>query len=60
MGLQLQPNLPRFNKLFKYIDEKNLQNKDVLPVLKLLYNKYIEFSMRSISNFKRKVQRYFK
>ena len=60
MGLQLQPNLPRFNKLFKYIDEKNLQNKDVLPVLKLLYNKYIEFSMGSISNFKRKVQRYFK
>ena len=60
MGLQLQPNLPRFNKLFKYIDEKNLQNKVILPVLKLLYNKYIEFSMGSISNFKRKVQRYFK
>ena len=49
-----------FNKLFKYIDENNLQNKDILPVLKLLYNRDMEFSLGSISNFKRKVQRYFK
>ena len=49
-----------FNKLFKYIDENNLQNKDILPVLKLLHNRDMEFSLESISNFKRKVQRYFK
>ena len=30
-----------FNKLFKYMDENNLQNKDIIPVLKLLYNRDI-------------------
>ena len=37
-----------------------MQNKDILPVLKLLYHRGMEFSLGSISNFKRKVQRYFK
>ena len=60
-----------FNKLFKYIDENNLQNKEILPVLKLPYNRVLpalkipynrdmEFSLGSISNFRRKVQKYFK
>ena len=37
-----------------------MQNKDILPVLKLLYNRNMEFSFGTISNFKRKVPRYFK
>ena len=49
-----------FNKLFKYIDDNNLPNKEILPALKLLYNRDMEFSLGSISNFKRKIQRYFK
>ena len=36
------------------------KKKDILPVLKLLYNRDMEFSLESISNFKRKVQRYFR
>ena len=37
-----------------------MQNKEILPALKLLYNRDTEFFLESISNFKRKVQIYFK
>ena len=49
-----------FNKPFKYIDDNNLPNKEILPALKLFFNRDMQFSLGSISNFKRKIQRYFK
>ena len=41
------------------LDDNNLPNKEILPALKLLYNRDMEFSLGSISNFKSKIQRYF-